>query len=366
MRVLHVITGLAAGGAEQQLRVLLPHLRARCDVAVLTGRGVVADAIERTGVPVHHVGMRGNRDLRAVGRLARLMRKHRYDVVHTHLYRACVYGRLAARLANVPAIVATEHSIGHEHIEGRRLTRPIRALYLASELLGHLTVAVSPTAADRLSRWGVPRSRIVVIPNGVDGAEFRFDAALRRRTRTRLGVAENTFVIGGVGRLEPGKRFESLVEAMPALEHAVLLLVGTGSCEQRLRQLARAVGAEHRVIFAGESTDVRAMLAAMDVLAAPSAEETFGMAVVEALASGLPALYDACPAIEDLPPGSAPGARRVAPDRFAAELSALAARPPGRLPPPEAVHLYDIRRQADRLESLYLRLLGAAPTEEQR
>ncbi|SDL94687.1 glycosyltransferase [Nonomuraea jiangxiensis] len=366
MKVLHVITGLAAGGAEQQLRSLLPHLGVRSEVAVLTGRGVVADAIERTGVPVHYAGMRGNRDLRAVGRLARLMRSRRYDVVHTHLYRACVYGRLAARLANVPAIVATEHSIGCEHIEGRRLTHPIRALYLASERLGHLTVAVSPSVADRLARWGVHRSRIVVIPNGVDGTAFGFDAALRRRTRKRLGLADDAFVIGGVGRLEPGKRFDLLVEAMPSLEPAVLLLVGSGSCEPRLRELARAAGADRRVIFAGESLDVRAMLSAMDVLAAPSAEETFGLAVVEALACGLPVLYDTCPAIDDLPPGSAPGARRVAPDRLAAELSALVARPPGRLAPPDALRLYEIRRQAGQLESLYLRLLGAVPTEEYR
>ncbi|MET7326634.1 glycosyltransferase [Nonomuraea sp. NPDC005650] len=366
MKVLHVITGLAAGGAEQQLRSLLPYLRARCEVAVLTGHGVVADAIERSGVPVHHVGMRGNRDLRAVGRLARLMRRRRYDVVHTHLYRACVYGRLAARLANVPAIVATEHSIGREHVEGRRLTRPIRALYLASELLGHLTVAVSPTVADRLSRWGVPRSRIVVVPNGVDGAAFGFDAALRRRTRERLGLPDGAFVIGGVGRLEPSKRFDELIRALPPFEHVVLLLVGSGSCESRLRELARATGAERRVIFAGESPEVGALMSAMDVLAAPSVEETFGVAVVEALASGLPVLYDTCPAVEDLPPGSAPGARRVAPHRLAAELAELAelAGPPRRMPPPEAVRLYDVRRQADQLDRLYLRLLGAAPTEE--
>ncbi|MGW0809487.1 glycosyltransferase [Nonomuraea sp. NPDC002799] len=366
MKVLHVITGLAAGGAEQQLRFLLPHLRARCEVAVLTGRGVVADAIEGAGVPLHLIGMRGNRDLRAVGRLARLMRRHRYEVVHTHLYRACVYGRLAARLANVPAIVATEHSIGHEHIEGRRLTRAIRALYLASELLGHLTVAVSPTVADRLSRWGVPRSRIVVIPNGVDCAAFGFDTALRRRTRDRLGVPGDAFVVGGVGRLEPGKRFDLLIETVAALEQAVLLLVGSGSCEARLRQLARAAGAGGRMIFVGESTDVRAMLSAMDVLVAPSVEESFGLAVVEALACGLPVLYDACPAVDDLPPGSAPGARRVTPDRLPAELSALVARPPERLSPPDAVHLYDVRRQAGRLDSLYLRLLGGTPKEEQR
>ncbi|MEU7899838.1 glycosyltransferase [Nonomuraea sp. NPDC049152] len=364
MKVLHVITGLATGGAEQQLRALLPHMSARCEVAALTGLGMVAEAIKEMGIPVHRLDMRGNRDLRAVGRLARLMRAGRYEVVHTHLYRACVYGRLAARLANVPAIVATEHSIGHEQIEGRRITMPIRQLYLASELLGHATVAVSPTVADRLTAWGIPRSRIVVIANGIDSAAFGYDPRLREQTRARLGLPMDAFVVGGVGRLEPGKRFDLLVEAMKGLEEAVLLLVGTGSVRQRLEDLTRALGVERRVVFAGESADMRAMLSAMDVLAAPSQEETFGLAVVEALAAGLPVLYDTCPAIDDLPCDAAPGARRVAQGGLGAEIRALAAERPARLAPPGAVRLYDIRHQADQLEALYRRLLGAGANEE--
>ncbi|MGV9305477.1 glycosyltransferase [Nonomuraea sp. NPDC004354] len=364
MKVLHVITGLAAGGAEQQLRTLLPYMSARCEVAVLTGLGVVAEAISASGVPVHQLGMRGNRDLRAVGRLARLMRAGRFEVVHAHLYRACVYGRLAARLANVPAIVATEHSLGDERIEGRRITMPIRQLYLASELLGHATVAVSPSVAERLATWGIPRSRIVVIANGVDADAFRYDPRLRERTRARLGLPQDAFVVGGVGRLEPGKRFDLLIEAMKGLEDAFLLLVGTGSVRRRLEDLARALGVERRVVFAGESADMRAMLSAMDVLAAPSQEETFGLAVVEALAAGLPVLYDTCPAIDDLPPDAAPGARRVPGGGLGAEIRTLAATRPARLAPPGAVRLYDIRHQVAQLEALYRRLLGAAADKE--
>ncbi|MBB3730105.1 glycosyltransferase [Nonomuraea dietziae] len=366
MKVLHVITGLAAGGAEQQLRAQLPYMRADCEVAVLTGSGVVAEAIEASGVPVHRVDMRGNRDLRALGRLARLMRAGRYEVVHTHLYRACVYGRLAARLANVPAIVATEHSIGKELIEGRRITRPVRALYLASELLGHVTVAVSPTVADRLATWGIPRSRIVVIANGVDARAFRYDPRLRERTRDALGLPREAFVVGGVGRLEPGKRFDLLVEAMLGLDDTFLLLVGAGSRRLQLENLARALGVDRRVIFAGESPDTRAMLSAMDVLAAPSQEETFGLAIVEALAAGLPVLYDTCPAVDDLPRDAAPGARRVTPGRLGAELKEMASTRPSRLTPPGAVRLYDIRHQVDQLEALYRRLLGAPGNEERR
>nr|BFE86793.1 hypothetical protein GCM10020093_093940 [Planobispora longispora] len=161
MKVLHVITGLAAGGAEQQLRALLPHLTARCEVAALTNPGGVAEAIRAEGTPVHHLDMRGNLDLRAVGRLVRLMRSGRYDIVHTHLYRACVYGRVAARLARVPAVVATEHSIGESAIEGRRATVGVRALYRATASMGDVTIAVSRAVAERLVRWGcrAPGSR---------------------------------------------------------------------------------------------------------------------------------------------------------------------------------------------------------------
>ncbi|WP_431902846.1 glycosyltransferase [Nonomuraea sp. bgisy101] len=369
MKVLHVITGLAAGGAEQQLRALLPYMNARCEVAVLTGLGVMAEAIRKAGVPVHQLDMHGNRDVRAVGRLARLMRAGRYEVVHAHLYRACVYGRLAARLANVPAIVATEHSIGYERIEGRRITMAIRQLYLASELLGHTTVAVSRAVADRLVAWGIPRSRIVVIANGIDGAAFGYDPRLRQRTRAALGLPMDTFVVGGVGRLEHGKRFDLLIEAMKSAGDAedprmVLLLVGAGSLRRRLEALARAIGVERRVIFTGESADMRGMLSAMDVLAAPSEEETFGLAAVEALAAGLPVLYGTCPAIDDLPRDAAPGARRVTQGELGAEIRALAAARPARLAPPGAVRLYDIRHQVDQLEALYRRLLGATANKE--
>lgn len=157
LKALHIITGLGVGGAEQQLRLLLRHLPVDCDVVTLTNPGPVADGLLADGIRVVHLGMTGNRDLAALPRLARLIRAGGYDLVHTHLYRACLYGRLAARLAGVRAVVATEHSLGDSQMEGRPLTPGVRALYLAGERLGSATVAVSPTVADRLKRWGCPR-----------------------------------------------------------------------------------------------------------------------------------------------------------------------------------------------------------------
>src|SRR5690606_33109657 len=253
MKALHIITGLGVGGAELQLRLLLRHLPVACDVVTLTNPGPVAEGLGADGVRVVHLGMHGNRDLAALPRLVRLIRSGGYDLVHTHLYRACVYGRLAARLAGVRAVGATEHSLGDSQMEGRRLTAGVRALYLASERLGSATVAVSPTVADRLKRWGVPAPRIEVVPNGIDVDRFRFEPERRERTRRRLGLPQGAFVVGGVGRLTRGKRFDVLVRALALLpEDHWLLLVGGGPEEHVLRRTAHEAGVAGRVLFTGE------------------------------------------------------------------------------------------------------------------
>ncbi|WP_371536531.1 glycosyltransferase [Streptomyces sp. NBC_01023] len=373
MRVLHIITGLGVGGAEQQLRLLLRRLPVDCDVVTLTNPGPVADGLRADGVSVTHLGMGGNRDLAALPRLARLIRRGRYDLVHTHLYRACVYGRIAARLAGVRATVATEHSLGERYIEGRPLTRSARELYLRTERLGSATVAVSATVADRLRGWGVPARRIHVVPNGIDGARFRHDPQARAATRALLGVPSGAFVVGGVGRLVPGKRFDLLVRAVAALPGVRLLLAGDGPEREALRALAGRLGAGDRVHFLGEcdalpdgrhtGPTVPAVLDAVDVFVSPSDEESFGLAVVEALAAGLPVLYAACPALDDRPADAVPAAVRVpgGAQEIVAALSHQLDLGVRRLAPPSVVGHYDIARSADRLLGVYARVVEAAP-----
>ncbi|WP_097946909.1 glycosyltransferase [Streptomyces sp. ms115] len=371
MRALHVITGLGVGGAERQLRLLLRHLPVECDVVTLTNPGAVAEELRSDGIRVTHLGMRGNRDLSAVGRLARLIRDGRYDLVHTHLYRACVYGRIAARLAGTRATVATEHSLGRAEIEGRPLTRSIRALYLSTERLGAATVAVSSTVAGRLRDWGVPADRIRLVPNGIDADRFRFDARRRAEVRGALEIPEDAFVVGGIGRLVPGKRFDVLIRAVAALPEARLLLAGDGPEAGALRALALRLGAVDRIRFLGECDEdgegpvpgVPALLSALDVFVSTSREESFGLAAVEALAAGLPVLHDACPAIDDLPAAHAPEATRIAgsPEELTGRLRQRIQAGPDRRPPPRAVGHYDIRRSSERLMDVYAYALDTAP-----
>ncbi|MDB1086301.1 glycosyltransferase [Streptomyces sp. ACA25] len=366
MRVLHVITGLGVGGAERQLRALLRRLPVTCEVLTLTNPGPVADDLRADGIPVTHLGMGGNRDVAALPRLTRVIREGRYDVVHTHLYRACVYGRIAARTAGVRAVLATEHSLGEHTIEGRPLSRGTRALYRATERFGSATVAVSATVAERLRAWGVPAERIHLIPNGIEAERFRFDAVARQATRARLGLPDDAFVVGGMGRLVPDKRFDVLLRAVARQPGARLLLVGGGPQRADLHLLAERLGMSGRLADVGECSEpeVPGLLAAMDVFVSASAEEAFGLAVLEALAAGLPVLHVACPAVDELPAHEVPGARRVGSGvrELADALRAEQASGVRRLPVPPAVHRYDISGAADRIAGLYARITGAVPT----
>ncbi|GAA2152265.1 glycosyltransferase [Kitasatospora kazusensis] len=383
MRILHVITGLAAGGAERQLQLMLRYLpeRHHCEVATLTNPGAVATALRADGVAVHDLRMRGNRDLGVLPRLTRLVRAGGYDLVHTHLYRAGLYGRLAARLGGVRTVVSTEHSLHPGVIEGRAVTPGVKALYLAAERLGRTTVAVSGQVAGTLADWGVPPGRVHLLPNGIEAARYSLPtasrAALRQTVRAELGLPQQAWVVGAVGRLVPGKRFEVLVDALaeltapaaghPALREPWLLLVGAGPELDALVRRAERLGVRARLRCVGERDDVPELLTAMDVLAAPSTEETFGLTVLEGLAAGLPVRYSACPALAELAPEAAPGALRVPSDpaSYTAALSDLRSRRSvphpafGRgdpLPQPPAVAHYDIARIAAELGLLYDRL----------
>ncbi len=360
MKVLHVITGLGVGGAELQLRSLLQHTCHQSDVVTLYNPGPVAGMISGDGVRVRDLGMTRNTELSVLGRLTRLIRADGYDVVHAHLYRSCIYGRLAARLAGTPVVVTTEHSIGETHLERRRMTPGVRALYLATDLCSDTTIAVSDAVAQRLTKWGVPARKIEIIPNGLDFTRVAYDAAARTRIRDEFALPRDAYLIGVLGRLDPIKRFDLVIRAAAPLldDQHRLLIVGDGQIRPELEAEAQRQGVAELVTFAGERHDVAALLSSLDLFIASSEQETFGLSVLEALANGIPALYTTCPALDDIEttrarqvPGDVEGMRR----EIAVELAG------GRRPRegvPAIGERYSIESVARRIDDLYNRLMA--------
>jgi glycosyltransferase involved in cell wall biosynthesis len=355
VKVLHVITGLGVGGAELQLKSVLQYTRHECDVVTLYNPGPVAEMIRSGGTQVRDLGMTKNTQLSALTELHRLIRRGRYDVVHTHLYRSQIYGRPAAWLAGTPVVLSTEHSIGETHLERRKMTPGVRALYLSTERFSDGTIAVSETVRERMVGWGVPASRISVIPNGVDLERIAFDAGARATVREQFGIAPEVYVIGVLGRLDPNKQFDLVIEAAaPLLSDTVkLLIVGKGDEDAHLRQVAESCGVTDKVIFAGERHDVAAVLSAMDLFVASSAQETFGLSVLEALGNGAPVLYTTCPALKGLDvaratqvPSTAAGIR----DAMAAEMRNGQR---DRVPEPAVEKTYGIQAVTNSIDDLY-------------
>lgn len=377
-RVLQVITGLAPGGAEEQLRLLAPRLRERgidCDVAAFYNLGAVADALRSDGVSVVDLHSPRLRDPRGALRLTGVIRRGEYDIVHTHLFRAGLHGRWAARRAAVPVILHTEHSLNRRLIEGHRRGPVLDAVYRAAERLGSHTLAVSEDTAAEVRSTGVPDHRISVLPNGIEPAAHRFRPEARAKFRARHGIAPHARVIAATGRLMPAKRFDVAVDAAAALDDAtsadtVLLVVGDGPHRRALEARAAAL-LPGRAVFTGQLPPGEAVdaLSAADAFASPSPEESFGLAPLAAVACGLPTVYVASPALESVDGEGRTLARRADairvpcdPPAFAAALAAALGRPRGPGVVPSEFHIDTV---ADRLAALYLRLRAAPTSREQ-
>ncbi|HUA28548.1 MAG TPA: glycosyltransferase [Streptosporangiaceae bacterium] len=361
MKVLHLITGLGVGGAELQLRSILQHTRHEAEVVTLYNPGPVADMIREDGGRVRNIGMTSNTQLSALLKLRRLIRDGGYDVVHAHLYRSQIYGRPAAWLAGTPVVVSTEHSIGETHLERRRMTTGVRALYLASERMSATTIAVSAAVRERLENWGVPAGRITIIPNGLDLDRVAFDKQAREVSRAEFGLGTDDYVVGVLGRLDPNKQFDMVIEAAAPLldSRTKLLIVGNGDERAHLEKVARASGVADRVVFAGERHDVAAMLSSIDLFVASSRQETFGLSVLEALGNGAPVLYTTCPALDGL---DVPQARQV-PSSVDGMRAAIGAELGAGHRPREAAEAvsqeYGIAAVTARIDSLYEELAVA-------
>jgi glycosyltransferase involved in cell wall biosynthesis len=357
--VLHVITGLTYGGAEDQLVHMAAHTRHQMEVVGLDQFSQAGEILARQGIRVFNVRTPGRYDFRVIVRLARLMRHRDYDVVHVHLLRAGLHGRVAARLARVPVVVYTEHSIGRDAIEELPGSAPMRWLYRATARLADVTIAVSPWVEELIREWGV-RGRTMVLENGVDLDRLRFDDSTRATARAELGIPRDATVIGTVGRMVEPKRPAVLLRAAAPLvrEGAWLVLVGDGALRLALEAEAAELGIRSRTLFTGARIDVPAMLCAMDVFASLTTAEAYGLAPLEALACGLPVLVTHAPAVEEWGP---PRVRWVdaEPDDVERELRRALDDRPGRMEILDQLGRYSVQRTVERLDDLYDELMAS-------
>jgi glycosyltransferase involved in cell wall biosynthesis len=287
LRVAHVVQGLEVGGLEK----LVIELARRADRQIVLPEIVCTDSIGQLAsrypleVRVSTVRARPGFDWRAVMRLARHFWRSKTDIIHSHNQRAQYLSTLAGLVARVPVLINTRH--GMYLPTTRRGTLRRRTLAMPS----HAVVAVSSAAHDQAVQVDrIPPSKVRTIVNGTDIAATRLTRSAARAT---LGLDDDALVIGAVGRLAAEKDYASLVAAFRQVRtqvpHVVAAILGDGPLLRELSEAARAHGCSELRFF-GYREDAVALLSAFDMFVQPSLSEGIALAVIEAMAAGLPVI----------------------------------------------------------------------------
>ncbi len=292
LRVLHLNTEPTWRGGEQQLLYLLDGLAARgvpSRLVAQPGKPMAARAAAH-GHAVTALRMRGEADLVAVLRLAALLRRGRYTIVHAHTSHAHTLSAVAAALlgpSRRPRVVVTrrvDFSIYRRSFFG---LNHLKYLHGVDQY-----VTVSEAIRQVLVRDGVPAHRIECVHSRIDVG--RIDAAEERREalRAELEVPQGHALVGNVAALADHKGQRYLIEAAPAVLAAcprtTFAVVGEGELRDELHALARRVGVRERFRFTGFRADVPSLLKAFDLFVMPSHMEGLGTSVLDAMAAGLP------------------------------------------------------------------------------
>jgi glycosyltransferase involved in cell wall biosynthesis len=290
-RVVLLTTGLARAGAESQVAQCAVALRRRgweTAVVSLLDPTAFAGELAAAAVPVHSLRMRpGRPDPRGLLRLMGFLRVFRPRILHSHMFHANLAARLVRLYCPVPVVISTLHSVA----ESSRDTNRVRLrdwAYRLTDPLADLVTAVSLAVAERHRASGAVRpARLRVIPNGVDTSRYRPDPARRENARRELGIAAR-FIWLAAGRLMWKKDYATLLRAFARQADAVLLIAGEGPEGDQLRHQARELAIDAR--FLGAREDLPALMNAADGFVLSSVVEGLPMVLIEAAASGLPAV----------------------------------------------------------------------------
>ncbi|MGD0173096.1 MAG: glycosyltransferase family 4 protein [Anaerolineales bacterium] len=336
LRIALVIARLNVGGPATHVIELAAGLpRDEFEVRLITGREGPGETgmhylAEQMGVKPEillQLSPRiGPADVLVFLRLRAIFRNWKPDVVHTHTAKAGAVGRTAARCAGVPVVVHTFHG----HVLRGYFSPPVEFFFRSLErMLARITdkiVTLSPALKADLVDMGIaPAGKIDVVPLGMNLDPLLDCSSRRGELRSELGIGPDQPLIGIVGRLVAIKNHRLFLEAARSMvdsgNPAHFAIVGDGELRNSLQELASEMGIASRVHFLGWKKDMLPVYAAFDLLALTSDNEGTPVAVIEAMAAGVPVVATAVGGVPDVirdgetgwlvPPGDASALRRA-------------------------------------------------------
>ena len=310
-RVLHIITRLILGGAQENTLLTAEGFVKKKEYSVMLACGqqtgpegdlfvrAKQNNVEIIIVPQLVREIRPFNDIIALIKLYFLIRKNRFDIVHTHSSKAGIIGRVAAHWAGTPIVVHTLHSLVYHEYQNKLIN--IFYIFLKKIVAKYTDKFIS--VADFISKKAVESGiaefgKFVTIRSGMELEKFS-DAAtsgLGLRVREKLNIAPDVLVIGKVGRLFHLKGHEYVIEAAPAVirvfPYVKFLFVGNGILQEELKGRAKALGVLDSFIFAGlvDREDVAGYITAMDIVVHTSLREGLARVIPQAMAMAKPVI----------------------------------------------------------------------------
>ncbi|MEO7538979.1 MAG: glycosyltransferase family 4 protein, partial [Pyrinomonadaceae bacterium] len=306
VRVLHIITRMIVGGAQENTLLSVVGLDAmpEYDVTLVSGidKGREGELLSQARETCHllvlpEMGRSINpfSDAAAFWKLYRLIKKGRYHIVHTHSSKAGVLGRLAAKLAGTPLIVHTLHSLVFHDYQPWIVNR---AWWLTKKICAPVTdffISVSDVISQKAIAAGIAKPEMFrTVYSGMELDWFlnaKFDAA---KVREEFGIPAEAPVVGKIARLFPLKGHDQLMDAAPEIVKRVpnvrFFLIGDGILLEHLQARAREYGILDNFVFAGliDRTRIPEMISAMDVVVHTSLREGLARVLPQSLAMGKP------------------------------------------------------------------------------
>jgi glycosyltransferase involved in cell wall biosynthesis len=298
-KLLHIITGLAKGGAEAMFYKLLSRLdKDRFEVSVisLTEKGTFGNALEELEVPVFSLGlMTPWLNPLLFWQLIRLTRSFKPDLIHGWMY----HGNIAALATSTvtPGSIPVVWNIFHTPTDLRLEKRMTAFLIRLGARLSTRTARIiydSRAGALRHETLGYAKEKTVVIPNGFDCDHFAPSKSARLTLRKSLGLKEQATLIGLIGRYHPAKDFNNFIKAASLLakkkDDVYFVLVGreVDKSNVELMQLIQQAMVEEKTYLLGERLDINEIVAGLDILTSSSCSESFSNVIGEAMACGVP------------------------------------------------------------------------------
>lgn len=297
IRVLQVVTDMRCGGLETMLMNYYRQIdRTQVQFDFLVHReneGEYSEEIKKLGGNIYHLPHLNPFSRYYKKALGMFFDSHpEYQIIHVH--QDC--------LSSVILKVAKEHGVktriahSHSSSQDKNIKYPIKLFYkrfiprYATNLFA---------CSEEAGKWMFNGADFSVLNNAIDAERYIFNPQKRSEVRDSLGIASDELLVGHVGRFSPVKNHDFLMDVFNEVQkkkEAKLLLVGKGEMQEEIKEKAKKLGLENKVIFAGLRSDVPDLMQAMDVFVLPSLYEGLGIVAIEAQASGLPCvLSDAVP-----------------------------------------------------------------------